>query len=367
MNRDESPPRAHPYYIAAPAYTRMSAGVKVLHRLCRSLNERGQRAYMISKVTSPELATPVLTRELERRHLEEGTVPIVVYSEVVAGNPLGAACAARYLLAAPPGSPEECGFAASELRVAYSTQLLLPGMSKSDVLFLPVSDANFFSPPPAGAPPRRGTCFYAYKYRSVAGGELFAQTRDSVEIRGASADAQTPEELVALFRRSELFYCYENSSLALEARLCGCPSVMLPNRYFKSLIGQEELGADGIAWGTAPEEIRRARETVGRAREGYLAAVERFWIQLDGFIASSQAKAAASGPARPLNRDALVFLETPGEKLRAAAIVAREQLRESGIRALLAKTVRAYSAGGAAAVSARMKRAFYRVQARSGR
>ena len=39
--------RRHPYYIVAPGWTRTSAGIRVLHRLCHALNEAGERAFVL--------------------------------------------------------------------------------------------------------------------------------------------------------------------------------------------------------------------------------------------------------------------------------------------------------------------------------
>ena len=45
--------------------------------------------------------------------------------------------------------------------------------------------------------------------------------------------------------------------MILEAGLCGCPSVLIPNKYFKESLGLADIGMDGIAWGVSPEEIAR--------------------------------------------------------------------------------------------------------------
>ena len=42
----------------------------------------------------------------------------------------------------------------------------------------------------------------------------------------------TREEVRDLFWKTEAFYCYEDSALAIEAQLCGCPTVFVANEFF---------------------------------------------------------------------------------------------------------------------------------------
>jgi hypothetical protein len=153
-------------------------------------------------------------------------------------------------------------------------------------LFIPTSDPNVFTPEPRVD--RKGSCFYAGKYKYVLGGELFDVTRNSIEINRIGPGAQTPAQIADLFRRSEVFYCYENTALAIEAALCECPVVFLPNQHLDHVISEGEHGWDGMAWGDDPEEVERAKRTVGRARNNYLSLYDRFQQQLERFIGMTQ-------------------------------------------------------------------------------
>jgi hypothetical protein len=87
-----------PYYIDAPAYRRTSAGIRVMHLLCHALNSIGEEAYVYPTETNPTLNTPLVTPEISARHKAAGREPIVVYPEVVPGNPRKAASVVRYVL-----------------------------------------------------------------------------------------------------------------------------------------------------------------------------------------------------------------------------------------------------------------------------
>lgn len=284
--------RRHPYYVVAPPYVGTSAGIKVLHLLCHALNNMGERAFVVVRPTiskspvHPGLRTPLLTKEVIEYDLKEGLMPIVVYAETVSGNPLGAPFVVRYVLNTPGLLGGDRDYPDEEFCVAYSQALADVVPRVQQTLFIPASDASIFRPPEHGIV-RNGSCFYAAKYRQL-GGALFDVTRDSVEITRDLPESPTPPEIADLFRRSELFYTYENTALAIEALLCGCPVVFLPNAFLQSIIGIAEHGMDGIAWGEDPQEIARAKATVSLARARYLHLYEESERGLVSLIARTQ-------------------------------------------------------------------------------
>jgi hypothetical protein len=284
------PPPRNPYYILAPRYRRTSAGIRAQHLLCHSLNQEGQVAYLVLTNYSaapicPDLLTPLLTPAVVRYHYDKGLTPIVVYGEVVSGNPLRADCVVRYLLNYPGLLGGATSYHPSELLYGYSGVLAEAAGVPDNVLMVPTVDPSVFHPGP-GDQQRSGSCFYAAKHKTMLGGSVSDEMRGSVEI---TLDyPATPAEMAILFRRSEVFYCYENTALALEAMLCGCPAVFLPSPHLTELIALRELGRDGVAWGNEPAEIARAKATVHGVRERYLRVCDEYWRQLDRFIQITQ-------------------------------------------------------------------------------
>lgn len=292
-----------PYYIFAPPYERRSAGIRSLHLLCHWLNRKGYPAFVHilsdpkRPQAHPDLVTPVLSQRLVQQHHKAGKTPIVVYPEIVSGNPLEAACVVRYVLNYPGLLGGDREFARDELLFAYSERLARGVSQECSVLFLPVIDRTIFWGGDTGQ--REGACYYAAKYKS-AGYATFGLPPNAIEIVRDGPNAQPPVEIARLFRTAETFYCFEDSALILEAALCGCPTVIMKSAFFRHPLGLAEFGYDGLAVDTSSEQLRRAQQTVGNVQETYSKLCERFWGELDNFVELTQAKAAALPVQRKL-------------------------------------------------------------------
>jgi hypothetical protein len=290
------PRKSNPYYIITPPYTRTSAGIKALHLLCHHLNLNGYPAYLIitdrgytvnnELLTHPDFLTPRLTQSIANYHFIDGRRPIVIYPEIIRGNPLKADCVARYILNFPGLLGGNTTYPETEFIFSYSKALAQHTNFPDNILFIPASNTDIYHPATEKIT-RSGSCFYAAKYQEVHRGELFQITKNSIEIT-RDESRFTPEVIANLFQECEVFYTYENTALAIEAALCGCPTVFLPNRHLDKIIASDELGQDGYAWGTDPEEIQRARETVALAFENYTKAVANFKQDLKKFINQTQ-------------------------------------------------------------------------------
>lgn len=289
----------NPYYVVASPYSRSSAGIKVLYHLCHHLNLKGYPAYIVPyhcvqvKYATPiDLLTPILTKAIHEKHIDEGKKPTVIYPETIKGNPLQAKTVVRYLLNYPTLLGGQGSYDKDDIIFSYSQ--LIAKTSHSDprnILFIPTSDPKIFHPPPSKTP-RNGSCFYAAKYRHFHGGKLHKITENSFEITRYKKDSPTQDEIANILRKSETFYCYEDSALALEATLCGCPAVFIPNEYFSGTpIAQHELKGDGFAFGTESSKIVTARQTVTKAFKNYQDSDKIYEKQLNHFIRHTQQKA----------------------------------------------------------------------------
>lgn len=264
-----------PYHIVAPAYTEKSAGARALHLLCDALNRVGEKAFIVpmeNPVLNPELKTPLVSvRDSEA---------IAVYPEIVEGNPLSAKTVVRYLLYYAGRYRGNRDFPKSDMVYGY-TKRIARDYGTDDVLFLPTVDDTVFVPP-AKEQGRKGNCFYSHKYRWFYGK---LPQEHGVEITNPE---QSREEVIKLLQTSEVFYTYEDTSLIIEAALCGCPVVCVPSEAFKECCGLEEFNK-GVAWGE--DELYKAIATVRQAKKQYQELKEDFKMHLQAFIEKTQARA----------------------------------------------------------------------------
>lgn len=289
---------SRPYFICAPSYTRFSAGVKALHLLCHHLNERGYPAFLIqypfdstnSLEVNPHYHTPVVTAGIFYSFEKAKIDPIFVYPDTIVGNPFQAKTVVRYLLHYAGKLGGESSFPKTDLIFSYTKKIAEESnQSTEHVLFMPVIDTTVFYLDETPRK-RKGSCFYASKYRNFHSGALLDITEDSVEITRYQTDSQTPEEIAELFRSSEVFYTYEDTSLATEAILCGCPVVFIPNEFMTTVpLATNELGSNGVAIGCGDDAFNRAKQTVDKAKDLFFVARDKYWVQLDFFINATQA------------------------------------------------------------------------------
>lgn len=219
-----------PYYIWAPPYTHESSGVRILHLLVHALNESGERAYLLPTMdmaTHPHLNTPVVSAEHFNFYKSCAIDPIVVYPDIVQGNPMGTSKVVRYLLADAGKYGGDKIFPKANKIYGYTTSIARH-VGTHNVLCLPSFDTGIFYPPSGGSI-RQGSCFYAHKYDRIHSNKLLDITNKSTRLMG------TPEQLADVLRKSEVCYVYEMSEVIVNAELCGCPVVFVKTPYFNGI------------------------------------------------------------------------------------------------------------------------------------
>jgi len=285
----------NPYYIIAPPYTRTSAGVRVLYRLCDLINKSGNTAFIYQRPeTSPEIGTspsdvaPLLNRKIIDYHFNLGLTPIVIYPETFDVDSFSAPFRVKYILNFENYLFYNRSKTKDDYLLAYSQSISnrLDKNIPSSILNLLVSDSSFFVPPRIEK--RSGGVFYAGKFKDHFGGYTLPITDGMTEITRDRPNSQSPEEIRRLFQTAEFFYSYEDTSLVVEAMLCGCPVVFVPNEFFKESLAKKELNGIGYAWGATTEQMKHAQDTVSLFRDWYFHLIKDSEIALSNFISDSQ-------------------------------------------------------------------------------
>ena len=295
----------NPYYIVAPAFTSKSAGIRLIYILCDLLNRKGCRAFIIvagyQDGAKPEYPysyqVPLLSYQESIQHIHSGMNPIVIRAEV-GRETMHFPATFRYILnyiGHFPGEPKE---ADPEFQIdkkffwAFSKDIAKRhNIPENRVIFTPILDTEVFFPQKTEN--RRGNVCYLGKYAELHSTKLPKEVDESFYVfhRGGN-NVPEREEYAEKFRNAELCYIYENTSVITEALMCGCPVVCVPNDYCKfdeqDMIGLAEIGLNGIAIGTNPEEIARAKATVHLVRERILQLMAEFETKIDFFIEETQ-------------------------------------------------------------------------------
>ena len=196
-----------PYMICTPPFCK-SNGVRVLHLLYKQLEKRGMDVYLYCPVQNqPDYKYIEYDMQLDYLK-EEG---IVIYPEVVSGNPLNFKRVVRYVLYYPGKLGGDKEYDKGEMIFTHDRMFTLLG----DVLTVPYVDTTLFYDDKR---PKTQDCYFVYK-----GGKW----RDAPETRGLTeinmSWPEKREELAELLRSTGTLYSYDDcTSLLEEAALCGC-------------------------------------------------------------------------------------------------------------------------------------------------
>lgn len=258
------------YIVYTFPWNENNGGVIFMHHLVHELNRLGERAflwkakpvYKLSRrdrlrswlkpetmITSPFLDTPVAC------HRDLTAETIVVYPEIVMGNPLGAQNVTRWLLYTP-GGLHPYHFETDELFFRAGPMSDLPEVTGgAPDLYLWKMNPAYFNEERSD---RKGICYMVRKGNSkprIAATE----SKDAVQVDGMSHT-----QLNEIFNRYETFYSYDEATMYSQfAAVSGCTSIVVPGMFNsrEEWVAQHPNGKFGIAYGDSKVEIEHARST----------------------------------------------------------------------------------------------------------
>jgi hypothetical protein len=244
------------FVIAAPDYTDIHGGVVAMHRLCDRLNRIGYEAFIeplgdATGITRNGWLTPLWWRQNF-----EGTV--MVYPEIVTGNPLGAQWVVRWLLNRPAWfTGSEMDEDGDDLIVAFSPQIA----PEKPVLNVPLFDPTVFFPKDVEG---QGGLLWIGKGvvpPDFDRSDLTLITNDWPTSRQAMAD---------LLRNAEVLYsCDWLTTIIGESLMCGTRVVLVGNQTWR----REDIAMwPGMTW-EDQEPPSDARAEVSRFVDDYRRSV----------------------------------------------------------------------------------------------
>ena len=264
----------HRYVIYAPNYDENIGGAIVLHRLCDLLNRHGVKSCIYPMGTN--LNKSKYLRSLDNfrvgpmggfykekyKRCEKFNTPlcyfidskndVVVYPEIVSGNPLGVTKVVRWLLHKPGYFTGEQQYGKNDLVFFFQKAFLIKNGLKNiggelRVMYMQSAYKNNENPD------RKGAC---YIIRKGAGRELVHNPKNSILI-----DGRTHKEIAEIFNKTEKCISYDMYTMySRYAAACGCLSIVVPDPAISKLQWRPE---EELRWGVAYgfDDIEWAKST----------------------------------------------------------------------------------------------------------
>lgn len=261
------------FVIYGPHYEDTAGGVIALYKLCRVLSDMGHDAKIWhwtryhpfeSRVINGKFSTYFAYADeikvvddfheftYEHASLEDVDDSIVVYPEIVEGNPLGARRVVRWLLNAPGALSGTAAYGVDELFFHYSEVFVPKHWEKLSNRELRLEEWMTDTYAKTNFGPRDGVCYMIRKG--------YERPLDSHPAGAILVDDLSHHEVAAVFNRCEQFISYDiYTAYTTYAALCGCDSIVVPSPE----IDPEEWRRacpSGVAYGF--DDVARARRTV---------------------------------------------------------------------------------------------------------
>ena len=254
------------FIVVAPDYTEIHGGVVALHRLCDRLNALGYEAFVHSIGVMGDTRPDWLTPQRRGRSMSDA---VMVYPEIVTGNPFEAKRVVRWLLNRPgwfTGSP--MGEGPDDLVVAFDQQI----SSEHAVVSVPLIDPFTFFPKDR---PGSGSLLWIGKGRLP--GEF--DRSDKTLITNSWPAERT--ELAALLRGADVLYtCDWLTSIIDEALMCATPVILIGDQTWSR---HEIAMRPGMAW-EDEADFDRARRDACRYYPRYLESLHSVDASIERFV-----------------------------------------------------------------------------------
>lgn len=250
-------------------------GIVVLHQLANDLMNLGCHVLLYNP-EGHRYENPFCNQFAERRDVDNSSV--VIYPEVIEGNPLKAKNVVRWMLC-------DIGVHTSPfIYKSWHPKDLIFHFSSFNSLYkaedLAILYTLWINPAIENKGLKRSGSCYLYRKASRFHQDLqMIHPRDAVMI-----DHCSNEEIIQIFNEKELFFNYDpHSYYDAMAVMCGCPAVVYPlenvskldwlksKASFQAFHGKRD-NMSGIAYGL--NDIQHARETLPFAKEEQQIAVD---------------------------------------------------------------------------------------------
>ena len=259
--------------IKSPSYNSGSGGIIVLHRLCDVLIELGYDAgFYVEEGNSFYVNSSYRHNTFGISDIDIQN-DIVIYPEIVWGNPLNFKKVIRYIMNVGHvtlGRKDTWG--EQDVWIYYSERFY-DGLTPKTILTIIDSKLEYFKD--YNVPRTHKECFTYRKRLDDKAKVKVVHSEDAIEIPFNISD----EDLIKVFNVCERFYSYDTATyLNVLASLCGCDSIIISDKgeSRSEVVDKSPPLKYGVAFGV--EEIEQARQTRPQLKK-YLEDVELSQIE----------------------------------------------------------------------------------------
>lgn len=293
------------FLIVARSFNENSGGNIALHKLCDQINRVGASAFLLPFVDNYEISSNNFVKPILKviRENVEKLLPfrvddalltpvlhklpmdincgnwIVVYPEVVFGNPLRAKHVVRWFLHHPGHITGAIYYGDNELYFRYHSgirryQSQFSRLSETELTMVHYP-LNLYNEEGV-SPVRKGT---AYCIRKGIGKKIVHDLTDSILI-----DGKSHKDIAAIFKRVKRFISYDvYTAYSRFAVLCGCESVVIPDNG----VNEDEWLPDprdryGVSYGF--ENLEKSKLTINLLAEQMVSEQSKNLHNVSSFI-----------------------------------------------------------------------------------
>lgn len=229
-------------------YSPKIGGVVALHKLAEVLTGLNEEVYLITDRTIPGSKAICTTSEHAGEILKSNEPSVMIYPEVVYGNPYNAKNVVRWVLYSPGLNGGDPVYDPSEHVFLYRKEFGINTPYKDNkILFTFLPKTDFFYD--MGSE-RSGDCYLLRKGSRIHNDRVDGfYLDDSIN---SMSDVDT--FLLEIFNKYERFISYDTFTYYSSiAALCGCTSIVIRNPYISRELFYTGLNENGIAYGFEDE------------------------------------------------------------------------------------------------------------------
>ncbi len=264
-----------------PGYYIKCGGIIVMHYLCKIINERYNDFFTakLFNIENMKYENEFCNNFATLEEINEET--IVIYPEVIKGNPLNAKNVIRWILL-------DLGIEMSidHYKNWNKNDLVYYWEKKNKQLSCPYLNPLFKNNNLSRE--RNKTCYLLKKGRIIHENINYINPPDSICI-----DDLSLEEINDIFNQSKYFYCYDtNTCYIIYAAICGCVPIIYPKNginekeFFENRIFNfnNTIYNKGIVYGYDENKINNAKKEINECEKFYKDLFDMYGQKVEEFL-----------------------------------------------------------------------------------